>query len=664
MPGSATAKSGQGSSPLAAASERASTGSAAVPAPGATAEPKARTNGSATSGQPVPSRLVTQRGLFSGPSPVVSDDLYLAVRKGVATRERHRVVVAPNATVSTNTYFGRFPATYWQRWTVAKDVEVSLRATGSGRLAVFASDQDGETRIVATQDVHDADGATIRLTAKIDRFADGGALWLDATTGDAELVLDQVTWSVVPPKTLRKTAVGICTCNRVEDCLNTLTALAADDDALSVIDTIYVADQGSDTLDSRPRFAEVAASLGDKLRYIRQPNLGGAAGFTRGLYEVADVEHDEHANVLFMDDDVLCEPDIVVRLTAFANRTVEPTIVGGQMLYLYHPKNIHVSAEYADLESLAPGQVVEGALHNADLTAVDNDGRPKLQDKRVDAGYNGWWSCLIPSEIVKAIGYPLPLFFQWDDVEYGYRAHAHGFATVSLPGAGVWHADFHWKDWDEWHRYFNLRNSLITAALHSPFTPTHVARVLASQLARYLLGMQYGLAATLLKAVDDFLEGPDLLEDGGAAAMAEIHRIRSAYPETKRHPATDVPGMRPGELPMIQAGPTPRLKRAVLLKRLAYQLLGRTAFQAGTVPAEDAMWWHVSLFDTAVVTDASQEGVRVRKRDRDLAIRLAKRSAATLRRFVKQAPAAQRAYKDAMPKLTSRENWERLYNGG
>ena len=42
--------------------------------------------------------------------------------------------------------------------------------------------------------------------------------------------------------------------------------------------------------------------------------------------------------------------------------------------------------------------------------------------------------------------------------------------------------------------------------------------------------MHYGLAATLIKSVEDFLEGPDALHDGSAAAAAEIRRIRSAYP--------------------------------------------------------------------------------------------------------------------------------------
>ena len=131
---------------------------------------------------------------------------------------------------------------------------------------------------------------------------------------------------------------------------------------------------------------------------------------------------------------------------------------------------------------------------------------------------------------MRAIGYPLPLFFQWDDIEFGYRARAHGFPTVALPGAGVWHADFGWKDWDEWHRYFNMRNGLITAALHTGFSVRRITRRLGQLLGQYLVAMHYGLAATLLEAVEDFLDGPQALEDGSAAAAAKIRRIRAALP--------------------------------------------------------------------------------------------------------------------------------------
>ncbi|PXY31856.1 glycosyltransferase [Prauserella muralis] len=609
-------------------------------------------------------RLLAQRGLFAGPSDVVSKDLYAAVVRGVAARKRDTVQLEPSAQVSGNTYFGRFPASYWQRWTNVSTVTVEAVVTGSGHLAVRASDVDGVARTVAARAVENAEKPTlVALEAKIDKFFDGGALWLDLETEAGErLGVSKVRWTVEPPEKVRPTAVTICTMNRADDCLNNLRALADSLPALDTLDAIYVADQGTDTVDSRQGFAEVAERLGGKLRYIKQPNLGGAGGFTRGLYEVAGHTETEHANVLFMDDDVLLEPDLVVRLTAFSNRAANPMIVGGQMLNLLHPNQLHVGAEYARLNTLEPGQPVPHSLATADLLGVDRKtGKPNNQERRLDAGYNGWWSCLIPYEVVKKVGYPMPFFFQWDDAEYSYRARAHGFPTVTLPGAGVWHADFHWKDWDEWHRYFNLRNSIITAALHSPFDLNLLSRVLMAQLVRYLLGMQYGLSATLIKAIEDFLEGPEILHDGGVAAMKEIREIRAQYPETKRHKATEVPGIASNDIGIINTAPRPSMQRAVLLKRLLNRLLGKHRFGLGAIPTDEAHWWHVSLFKTAVVTDASQEGVRVRSYDRDRMFDLAKRGVKVINRLRKEGHAVQAQYKRAMPELTSRENWTRLY---
>jgi galactofuranosylgalactofuranosylrhamnosyl-N-acetylglucosaminyl-diphospho-decaprenol beta-1,5/1,6-galactofuranosyltransferase len=608
-------------------------------------------------------RLTTQRGLYAGPSPIVSKDLYSELHWGSVVRERASVRLEPSTRVSGNTYFGRFPASYWQRWTTVKEVTVEAVVSGDGLLSVGASDVAGDARVVAAQQVVGGEGTAVSLTAKLDKFYDGGALWLDLETEAGQrLTVEQLRWTVESPERIRPTAVTICTMNRADDCLSNLQALAGDLSSLDTLDAIYVADQGTDRVESRAGFAQVAKDLGDKLHYIVQPNLGGAGGFTRGLYEVAGHTETEHANVLFMDDDVLLEPDLVVRMTAFANRTADPVIVGGQMLNLLHPNQLHVGAEYASLNTLEPGKPVVHSLSTADLLGVDKETlKPNRQERRLDAGYNGWWSCLIPYEIVKATGYPLPFFFQWDDAEYSYRARAHGFPTVTLPGAGVWHADFHWKDWDEWHRYFNLRNSIITAALHSPFNLTLLSRVLVAQLVRYLLGMQYGLSATLIKAVEDFLEGPEILRDGGVAAMKEIRRIRDAYPETKRYPATDVPGIASNDIGIINTAPRPGKQRIILIKRVLDRILGNHRHSLGSVPTDEANWWHISLFDTAVVTDASQEGVRVRKYDQQKMFDLAKRGAKVINRLRKEGAAVQEQYKRAMPELTSRDNWKRLY---
>ncbi|UZJ24554.1 glycosyltransferase [Rhodococcus antarcticus] len=598
------------------------------------------------------STMVAQRGLFGGPSPLVSDDMYCLVERGIAHRSRTRVQLEPDARVSTNTYFGRLPASYWQRWTAVTEVTVSATVAGRGRVAVVASDVEGETRTVSSAAV-DGDG-TLRLAASIDHFVDGGALWVEVTSTTERLVLEDLTWSVDAPAEHRPASVVICTFNRADDCVATLAAMAEDGTALAGVETVYVVDQGTDRVESREGFARVSALLGDKLRYITQPNLGGAGGFTRGLFEVTDQTGSEHANVIFMDDDVLCEPETVLRLNAFANKTVEPAIIGGQMLYLLHPEQLHVGAERADLPTLAAGIATPRALHDIDVTE-------NHQDERVDGAYNGWWTCLIPAEIVQKIGFPLPLFFQWDDIEYGYRARAAGHATVTLPGAGVWHADFAWKDWDDWHRYFNIRNAMVTAALHSDFNGKQVAKGLRAQLTRYLLSMQYGLAATMIRAVEDFLEGPELLHDGGQAAAGAIRKERAGYPETVRHPASAVPGLRAADMSIVVAPPAPSLKRVILVKRILDQALGRTQATTVAIPAAEAHWWHVSKFDQAVVTDASQEGVRLRRRDPGVAKELLVRGIKVCRRLSVEAPQLQARYQAAMPQLTSRENWARLY---
>ncbi|MGH3981565.1 MAG: glycosyltransferase [Pseudonocardiaceae bacterium] len=600
--------------------------------------------------------LLVQRTFFAAPFPETPDDLYVSI-KGVVERHRERVVIQPYAQLCTNAFFGRFPASYWQRWTEVAQVEFRVIAQGTGRVSIRASDSVGDARTVATVVVEGTQREQVRLVARVDRFVDGGAMWLEASAGETALVLEAACWWVTKRERVRPTAVVICTYNRADDCLRTLETLSDDGTALAMVDAVYVVDQGNDTVESRAGFAAVAHVLGSKLHYLKQPNLGGAGGFTRGLYEVAEVtagSENDHAHILFMDDDIMLEPDTVVRLTTFANCTTAPTIVGGQMLYLLHPNQLHVGAEATDLAILRAGLPVKDALVQSDLTK-------KRQDIRVDAEYNAWWACLIPSEVVAAIGYPLPLFFQWDDIEYGLRARAHGYPTVTLPGAGVWHADFHWKDWDDWPRYFSLRNSLIVNALHGQPRSTGTARFLMGQLLLYVASMRYGLAATLIMAVEDFLAGPDILHDGGIESAAAVRKLRAEHPETARHPAHGIPDIPSTAIPVTAASPTPSRPNLVLVKRLICQLLGKPR-AAAAINARDSYWWHVSLFETAVVTEPSQEGVRVRRLDRTMMRKLVVRGARVLARLAREEPRVRRQYQAAMPELTSRQNWQRLFD--
>ncbi|MGW5314429.1 glycosyltransferase [Nocardia thailandica] len=604
-----------------------------------------------TDGHAAPDRLVLARGIFTGPSAKVSDELYAVVKGGAAVRERLSLRLPKGATAHTNTYFGRFAASYWQRWTTVTEVRASaaLEVGGKARVRLVASDIAGHRRIIDTVTV--TASGVVSLTAPLDQYVDGGALWLEFDAVGGDLGVTALTWTAPAPETLRPVAIAICTFNRAADCAETVAALASDPTVLGLIDAVYVVDQGTDLVEDRPTFQRVRPAFGDKLRYIRQPNLGGAGGFTRGLYEVSATN--EHADVILMDDDILCEPETVLRLQAFANLTVEPTLVGAQMLFLLNPDYLNVGAEEVHLHELKHGQKVPKALRNTSMLK-------KNQERRVDAGYNAWWTCLIPAEVVREIGLPVPIFFQWDDVEYGIRAREHGFVTVTLPNAAVWHADFYWKDYDDWARYFSTRNSLIVGALHADLDAKSITREFFRYIAEHLVGMQYGLVHTTLQGIEDFMKGPQVLRDGGIAALASARTSRADYAETIKHPAA-TPPVNSADIQIRRAGGEPSRITLVLIKRAITQWTGRTQHGLIGVTREDAHWWHVGLFDHVVVTDASQSGVRVRRRDKARARALLIRTYRTLRKLRRELPALQAQYRAAVPELTSRANWARLY---
>ncbi len=602
-----------------------------------------------------PDRLVVARGLFTGPSAQVSDDLYARIVSGRAHRERYALHLEKGATVDTNTYFGRLPASYFQRWTTVTDVQLKLvfNTSSPARLLLRGSNIHGGVRTIASTEV-DGTGTAV-LSARLNEFVDGGALWMECTAVGGPLTITDLEWTAPPPPKIRPAAITICTFNRADDCATNVAAVAGDKALLAGIDAIYVVDQGTDAVETRPLFNDVASQLGDKLVYLRQPNLGGAGGFSRGMYEISNIA--DHANVILMDDDILCEPETILRLNAFANLTPSPTIIGAQMLYLKNTRLLHVGAEQTQMERLRAGRWAPNALHNADVIK-------HRQHKRVDAEYNAWWSCLIPSEVIASIGLPLPMFFQWDDIEYGQRALAAGFPTVTLPNAGVWHADFHWKDRDEFMRYFSVRNSLITHALHGNIDTKATGRWLAREITEALVSMQYGMAYTMIRGLEDFLEGPEVLHDGGPAALGAIRSERSEFGETIVHPAVNIRELTDVVPRFHPTGHKPRKDRInlVLAKRAVFQWLGRVIPGPVAIAAEDNQWWHVSLFGHAVVTDASQSGVRVRRRDKKKLIELSKRMRKALRRFRAQAPSLQNRYREAVPELTGRENWARLFD--
>ena len=94
---------------------------------------------------------------------------------------------------------------------------------------------------------------------------------------------------------------------------------------------------------TREFFPAAEEALGDKLRVIEQGNLGGSGGYARGQLE--SVRKGTATYVMMMDDDVVCEPEGIIRAVTFGDLARRPTIVGGHMFSLYARSRLHSFGE-------------------------------------------------------------------------------------------------------------------------------------------------------------------------------------------------------------------------------------------------------------------------------------------------------------------------------
>ncbi len=576
---------------------------------------------------------------------------------------RHSASFPPDSRVSFGTYFNGFPAGYWRHWTDARTVRLHVEAHGGGSVVVYRSNARGLSQRVA---LHQVDGeAVVDLDLTLAPFIDGGWYWFDLISGSTGIRLVAADWSVPgPAPAYGKLSLGTTTFNRARFCVATLAAIADDAELREHLEAFYVVDQGTDKVSAQPEFADLTARLGDQLQVIDQPNLGGSGGFSRGMYE--SVRAGRAAFHMCIDDDIYVETEGILRALRFAWFTRTPTIVGGHMFDLYNRSVLHAWGESIDWVPFLWGP-------NPDLPldvnlAVHNVRQTGWMHRRHDVEYNGWWMCLIPTQIIREIGLAVPVFIKWDDAEYALRAREAGYATVSLPGAAVWHVS--WGDKDDgtdWGAYFHARNRLLTALLHSPHP--HGGRIVqesAFAQAKHALSMQYYTQAVRQRAITDLMSGPAHLHAGMGSILGELRAAMREFPDTtfesdpSAFPAPA--GRRPAHDQLIPSvvglGPW--------LARTAVHHLKAVPPQAGerpdvSLPNAMGRWWTLPAYDSLLLTRADGSGVAWLRRDRDRFLAQSRDDVRLHRELWARWADLASAYRAALPELTSFAAWEKTF---
>ena len=587
----------------------------------------------------------------------------------IESRTAYRLPVGQK--ISFGTYFNAFPASYWRRWTVVSDVRLTVRLSGVGAtVTVYRSLANGRAQRVDSASNESSEGE-YSFDLPLKPFVDGGWYWYDVVAADEDAVVESAEWTAEVPReraTHGTMTIGITTMNRPDFCAKLLSQLGNSVALEAYLDEVIVLEQGKDKVVDSEFFVEAQKSLGDKLRIIEQGNIGGSGGFARAQYEGLKAGRSKY--VLMLDDDVEAETEGLVRAVTFGDLCRRTTIVGGHMFSLFQKTQLHSWGEKVEPYRFWWGSA-PGVIPGWDLGAR-NIRSARWLHARIDVDYNGWFMCLIPSEVLAQIGLSLPVFIKWDDSEYGLRAKEAGFPTVTFPGAAVWHIP--WTDKNDaldWQAYFHHRNRFIAALLHSGYPRGgRLVRESLNHQVKHLVSMQYSTVELRHRALEDVLAGPERLHEVLATKLPEIRELvkgyddaalesdRNRFPDLKRH-----------KLPRKGREPSPVIsgKQATVqallqpLRQLRKPRDLAKEYPEAEVMAQDAKWHKIARYDSALVSMPDGTAAAFYRRDRERFLDGLKRTVAIHRRLAAEWDDLAERYRAALPQLTSPEAWEETF---
>lgn len=430
------------------------------------------------------------------------DELYIKWDREKGEIMQDKIVLHDNACLSTFTYFNGVYIDKWKKYTDILLYSIHLQLEGHLKIEVWNAwnDFDGkiEKRMLYEEEVE-----------RIQKGAWSYQFHASALMGCVYLKIKAIRESVwysgslvgevIPYTREVHLAVGICTYRREPYVTGNVQLM---NDALqhwNMVQTdrfgIFVSDNGG-TL-SMSDFREKGVHL------FQNKNAGGSGGFARCMLEAQRDINTNWTHMIFMDDDIRLEPEIIYRsyqLFMHACPKYENAMLGGSLLRNDFPSVQHAKGECWDVDSV---QFVKNGI---DLR--DEDGLLRNEEEN-SIHYNGWWYCGVPLNKGKD-NLPLPFFIHMDDIEYGLR---HKDAIMTMNGIGVWHDSFENRKASSME-YYDMRNSLIMNAIHMPqYTAKQAAKKVFRHLIYQLLKYRYEDQKLSIRGVEDFLRGVDFLKE-------------------------------------------------------------------------------------------------------------------------------------------------------
>ena len=404
-----------------------------------------------------------------------------------------------------DTYFNGFSIEKWRKYTQVEQISVTLQLKGKFEIQLCSKEKIHNNISEKELSVTSFESQEITpVTIPFQSYDNKGMFFvrLDAMEDGAEFHGGYYASDVAEDSLYDvDIAINICTFCREPFVKRNLAILRQyilenAENELSPHLQVFISDNGK-TLD-------IPALSTDKIHIVPNKNVGGAGGFTRGLIEIMHCESYRATHALFMDDDVVIDPEALYRtytLLRCRKPQYEDLFIGGAMLRLDQP-NIQVEAGAAWNEGN-----LESRKSGLDLNQVDACLYNEMEEY---CEYNAWWYCCTPMSVVNENNLPMPIFIRGDDLEYGLRNMKY---LVLLNGICVWHEPFENK-YSSFLSYYILRNLLYDNALHCPhYSKWKFIKRLYGEVLRQLFYYRYKNVDLIFRGIEDFFKGVDFLKE-------------------------------------------------------------------------------------------------------------------------------------------------------
>ena len=577
-------------------------------------------------------------------------DLFYREGRGVVDRRQKILRMPPNSLFDFCTYFNAISAEKWKKYTATQTITTHLKLKGQGSVRFVGYS-------FPLRQVERNEYGEIPFD-----FPEEGILeYTFPETEDLMLGFEILTGSScefaggdyctdVDNDSVRECTLSIATttCRKEEYIKKNIRMIK--DEILSrdeVRDHIYV-----HVVDNGQTLTEEDI-CGEHVYLHPNHNTGGAGGYARGMMESMH-QTPKATHVLLMDDDIQVLPESILR-TYRMLRIMKPEyrrhFIGGAMLYYEQPYRQH-----EDIGFVRHDGIFESAKRKLDHRKIKNNLENEADYIRQNNEYSAWWYCTIPAEIIDEYGYPLPIFIRGDDIEYSLRCHSE---RITMNGICVWHMGFATKFNYATDLYQQNRNLLIDKACSDIMQTVDPLLFFKNTFQTMLLRFDYNAAEVVLRAMRDYLKGPEfIMQDQGEAILKD-----NAKMNIQLKPLDEVAYGKTYRLDLSHSD-APRKAIDTFLRRLTYngQRLWPRRLLRHSMPVVPLDRYHpaqkITLQENLIlVNQFSQEGT-ILTLNKAKYKELRKEYHALIRQYKKEHVLLEQEYRKLFPVMTSEAFWK------